>query len=776
MAEIYINEQPHTVDDGQMIIEVADNLGYDIPRFCYHRKLSVAANCRMCMVEVEKMRKPVPACATPISDGMRIYTNTEGAVAAREGVMEFLLINHPLDCPICDQGGECDLQDLAMAHGGSHSRFNEAKRAVTDPDLGPLIATDMTRCIHCTRCVRFGEEIGGVKELGATFRGEEMAIGTYVSRAVESEMSGNMIDLCPVGALTSKPYRFKARSWEMNDTDGVCPHCSVGCNTRVEHVQGEAKRVLPRTNEAVNEEWLCDKGRFGYEGTYHGRVEVPMIKRDGEWQEVPWSTAFDAVSEALKPCGSRLGVLVDPAATLEEMWLTQRVARALGAKDIDHRTHLADAGLDAKVADSQPLLGTSLAGLEDHDAVLVVGGFPRQEQPLINHRLHKIHKAGGAVAYLNPVAYRHNYRPAAEAVYGAGRDAAALAAVTAALGGQSADFAAAGVDAEAAQRLVTTLQGAERPLVLLGNGLQEHPQAGDLLALGHRLAEAAGAGVGYLAGHANSVGAWTVGCVPHRGPADEPQAKTGAAAPAFLGEGRDAYLVVQADPLVEAADPAAAQQAFADSGFRVVVSSHWTATADAADVVLPAAAYPENEGSLISAEGRVQHFDAAVPAPGEARPAWKILRVLGDRLGLRDMTFADIGELRARVKQTVGEAGLEVGQAPAAVAGMPEVQPAAEAASLWRVPTRHIYHDDVVSRFSPALQEAFGGAFAALHPDTAAAHGLSEHAEAGFRGSGGKVFLPVVLDTGVPQGTVWIPAGEATADLGPTFGPVELAS
>ena len=775
MADIHINGDQYTVEDGQMIIEAADRLGIEVPRFCYHRNLSVAANCRMCLVEVEKMRKPVPACATPVSDGMSIHTHSDAAVDARRGIMEFLLINHPLDCPICDQGGECDLQDLAMAHGSGHSRFGEPKRSVEDEELGPLIATEMTRCIHCTRCVRFTDEVAGVQELGGTFRGEHTEIGTYVGRAVTSELSGNVIDLCPVGALTSKPYRYSARPWEMTRQPSVCPHCSVGCNLELEEVQGEVKRVLPRTNDAVNGEWLCDKGRFSYEALENNRVTEPHVFEDGAWRPVSWEVAFERASAGLRHAGRDVAGLVAPTATLEEQWLTQHLVRGLGGRDVDHRQALADQDLDSHIPWSAPVLGLSLEELEAVDAAVVIGGNPRKEQPLANHRLHNAVRKGARISALGPVAFPRNFDHYRDLVHAAGAEAAAATALAGAANGTSAAEASAeaGLDSDQLTDLAHSLQAVDDAVVLIGAQALEHPQAGEIIGQAAATAAAVGARLGYLAPYANSVGGWVAGCVPHRGPGGA-KVTAGQPAPVFLGtEGRSAYVVVGADPLVEAADPRAAAEAFAGADHRIVITSHWSATAEAADVVLPAAAYAENHGAYVSGEGRVQAIAAAAPAPGEARPAWKILRVLAHGLGVPGSEFVEVGEVREKAEAAVQGAGIHVGVAPAWPAYR-EVAEALVPGGLWRIPARHIYHDDLFVRNAPALQAQFGGLAAALHPDTAEDLGVKENTEVRFSGAGGAAWLPVQLDSAVPSGGVWLPAGEAAAGLGPTYGAVTV--
>jgi len=480
---IEINGRSFEAAKGDMVIQVADEAGIDIPRFCYHKKLSIAANCRMCLVEVEKAPKPLPACATPVMDGMKVFTDSPLALRAQRSVMEFLLINHPLDCPICDQGGECELQDVAMGYGRGVSRFVERKRVVADKNIGPLIATDMTRCIHCTRCVRFGEEIGGMPELGATGRGEHMEIGTFIERALVSEMSGNVIDLCPVGALTSKPFRFRARAWEMRQRDAIAPHDAVGSNIHV-HVHGNRiMRVVPRENETINEVWISDRDRFSYEGLYHeDRLTEPMLKRDGEWRAVDWETALDAAVEGLKGVRSRhgagrIGALLSASATLEELYLAQKLARGIGSANIDHRLREVDVS-DQDDAPSYPWLGIPIDALERLEAVLLVGAYPRKEHPIINHRLRKATLAGADVMVLGPPTPGHNYQVAEAIDVGPTGMQAALAGIAAALGNASA---AEGVEvADVHRRVAERLRNAERSALLVGPTVAMHPQAARL--------------------------------------------------------------------------------------------------------------------------------------------------------------------------------------------------------------------------------------------------------------------------------------------------------
>ena len=497
---IEIDGRPFQARKGQMLIEVADANAIPIPRFCYHEKLSVAANCRMCLVEVERAPKPLPACATPVMDGMRVFTRSKLARNAQKSVMEFLLINHPLDCPICDQGGECELQDVAMGYGRDVSRFNERKRVVEDKDLGPLIATDMTRCIHCTRCVRFGEEIGGMPELGATGRSEDMEIGTYITRSVDSELSGNVIDLCPVGALTSKPFRFRARAWEMAQRDGVAPHDPVGSNIHLHVRQGRVLRVVPRANESINEVWISDRDRFGFEGLYSDdRVPAPMVKRDGAWTDVSWEEALEAAVLGLREVvaekgADAVGALASASCTLEELFLFQKLVRGIGCANVDHRVRQRDFS-DQAAAPTYPSMGMGVDELERLDAALLVGSTTRKEHPMVNHRLRKASLAGASVMHLDVMAHDLNLASAAQVVVAPSKLAARLAAVTAAAA-RLADRQPEGLEAltegvevdSDAERIARTLVDAGRGAILLGPQAVNHGDAAALRGLAACLA------------------------------------------------------------------------------------------------------------------------------------------------------------------------------------------------------------------------------------------------------------------------------------------------
>ena len=524
LLDIEINGRPCKAKPGAMIIEVADAAGILIPRFCYHKKLSVAANCRMCLVEVEKAPKPLPACATPVMDGMKVSTKSPYAMQAQKSVMEFLLINHPLDCPICDQGGECELQDVAMGYGRDLSRFNERKRVVKDKSLGPLIATDMTRCIHCTRCVRFGEEIAGLPELGSTGRGEDLEIGTFIERNLESELSGNVIDVCPVGALTSKPFRFRARAWEINQRDTISPHDGVGSNLYVHIKQGKVVRVVPRENDAINETWISDRDRFSYEGLYsEDRLDAPQLKIDGGWETVDWETALDAAAEGLRRTreshgADQLAALCSPGATLEEAYLLQKLMRSLDSGNVDHRLRQCDFS-DQEQAGLAPWLGQTLSSLESNDVTFLVGCDARREQPMINHRLRKSVLAGGRVLTLNPIVFEFNYELDTTMLSSPDGMIYDLAGVAKALGPSTLSGLLADVKVRAAHKAIAKqLESAQRSAVILGAIAATHPNGSVLRVLAGHIAKATGSTLGALHDGANAAGAWLAGAVPHRGP------------------------------------------------------------------------------------------------------------------------------------------------------------------------------------------------------------------------------------------------------------------
>ena len=782
LVNIEVDGIPMQARKGQMLIEVTDAAGVYVPRFCYHSKLSVAANCRMCLVQVEKAPKPLPACATPVMDGMKVFTQSDYARDAQRAVMEFLLINHPLDCPICDQGGECELQDLALGYGRSVSRFSEKKRVVKDKDIGPLIATDMTRCIHCTRCVRFLDEIAGYKELGGTGRGEGMEIGTYVERAIESEMSGNVIDLCPVGALTSKPFRFRARAWEMTQHATVSPHDAVGSNLFVHTRRGEALRVVPRDNEQVNEVWLSDRDRFSYQGIHsEDRLQTPMVKVNGTWQETDWENALQAVADGLRRItaghgAEQLGVLAAPGATAEELYLISRLAGALGCANVDHRLRQVDFTDDER-APLFPWLGQSIEDLEQVDAALLVGSNVRKEQPIAAHRLRKAALNGARLMFVNPVDYDFRFPVAARAIAGPAQmvdELAAVAAAALAAKGASVPAALAEVIGKANpqenhQAMAQALAGGERATVLLGDSAFAHPAFSTLRALAGVIAEHTGAVLGHLSG---SAGGWLAGALPHRAAGGQARDKAGLDARAMLAQPRKGYMLFGVEPEYDCADPCGARRALDGAEFTAVFTPFATEAMKAyAHVLLPVGTFAETSGTLVNFEGRWQSFGGAARPVGESRPGWKVLRVLGNLLELAGFDYLSSEQVRDELRNRV-EAKADNRMAAGPVAG------AVPAAQLQRIGDVPIYACDALVRRAPALQATDDGADAAarLCAAEAEARGVAEADTVAVRQGECQATLAVVIDERVPRGCVWIAAARpASTTLGPAFGPVELS-
>ena len=633
MVEIELDGKKVEVAEGCMVMHAAEKAGTYIPHFCYHKKLSIAANCRMCLVDVEKAPKPMPACATPVTQGMIVRTKSEKAIKAQQSVMEFLLINHPLDCPICDQGGECQLQDLAVGYGSSASRYEEEKRVVFHKDVGPLISMqEMSRCIHCTRCVRFGQEVSGVMELGMINRGEHSEITTVVGDTVDSELSGNMIDICPVGALTSKPFRYSARTWELSRRKSVSPHDSTGANLIVQVKNHKVLRVVPFENEEVNECWIADRDRFSYEALNSDeRLTRPMLKQGGEWKEVDWQTALEYVANGLRQIkndhgASAIGSLVSPHSTLEELYLAGKLVRGLGSENIDYRLRNAE----FTAAQGVQWLGTPIASLSKLQGVLVLGSNLRKDHPLFAQRIRQAAKQGCAVLAINERVYDWAM-PVTASIVAAPDWAQALADVAAAVAqekGVAAPVAAADVHAEALAIAAALLRG-ERKAILLGNAAAHHAQASTLLSLANWIAEQTGASVGYLTEAANTVGAQWVGAQP---------AASGLNAGQMLAGGLKAVLLLNNEPVFDSAAGARAAEALGKAEM-VVTLSPFKANMEFSDVLLPIAPFTETSGSFVNAEGRLQSFHAVVKPLAEARPGWKVLRVLANLLGVQGVDY-----------------------------------------------------------------------------------------------------------------------------------------
>jgi NADH-quinone oxidoreductase subunit G len=777
MADLEIDGRAVEVPDGSTVMDAANKLGIYVPHFCYHRKLSIAANCRMCLVHVEKAPKPLPACATPVTKGMKVWTHSELAVDAQKGVMEFLLINHPLDCPICDQGGECQLQDLAVGYGASGSRYEEDKRVVVNKNLGPLISTDMTRCIHCTRCVRFGQEIAGVMELGMIGRGEHAEIITFVGKTVDSELSGNVIDLCPVGALTSKPYRYSARPWELTRRPSVSPHDGLGSNLIVQVKQNRVMRVLPRENDAVNECWLSDKDRFSYEGlNSEQRLARPMIKRGGVWQPVEWQVALDFVAAKLKKIrddhgAQSIGALASPHQTLEELYLTQKLVRGLGSGNVDFRLRQSDFSNDGKVSGA-PWLGMPIAELNDLDRVLVIGSTLRNEHPLIAHRLRQATKKGLQLSLVNPVDDDLLMPVAYKAIVAPGAMTRALGEVVKAAAGAKnvalPEHVRGATDdievSENAKRVAEGFAAGTKAAILLGNIAQHHPEAATLHALAQALADVTGARLGVLAEAANSVGGHIAGAVPFASPAGKNAAQ-------MVAEPLKAYLLLGVEADLDTADPVRTLAALRQADLVVAMSPFEHRTAfEYAHVMLPVGPFTETAGTFVNMEGRAQSFGGCVQPLGESRPAWKVLRVLGNLLGIAGFDY----DSADAVKEDALGSGVE-GRLDNRVQGPPLARFGSSSEGLQRIGEVPMYSADPLVRRSPPLQKTAHAQSPVAWVNAALYQRLGLFAGDLLRVSqdGGEAIVTVAVDDRLPEGCLRLAAARPeTAGLGGLFGAV----
>jgi NADH-quinone oxidoreductase subunit G len=730
-----IDGKPVTVDNGKTVMDAANKLGIFVPSFCYHEKLSIAANCRMCLVQVEKAPKPLPACATPVTEGMKVHTHSDPAIQAQKGVLEFLLINHPLDCPICDQGGECQLQDLTVGYGPSASRYQEEKRVVVNKNLGPLISTDMTRCIHCTRCVRFGQEVAGIMELGMAGRGEHSEILTFVQRTVDSELSGNVIDLCPVGALTSKPFRYTARNWELSRRKSVSAHDSLGSNLIVQTKTERVMRVLPLENESVNEVWLSDRDRYAYLGlNAEDRIAKPMVKRAGRWHEVEWAEALDAAAQGLKDVvarngGASLGALFAPELTLEEFHLGAALARGLGSENVDHRVRQSDFRAKQQGA---PWLGMAIEDVKKLKSVLIVGSTLRKEQPLLSARIRQAAKKGLAVHVLHvadddllmPVAQRTVVRPDALAT----------------------EFAA----------LAASFAGGEGSAIFLGHYAQQHPEYATLLAIAQDAGRKTGAIVGVFPDGANAVGAHLAGAVPKAGGLD---------ARAMIAKPRSAYLIVGTEVEHDLGPQAVA--ALSHPEFTVVLSAYRSAATEHAHVILPVTPFTETGGTFVNMEGRVQSFNAVVKPAGDSRPAWKVLRMLGSMLGIPHFHPDTLEAVRAQIAPDL-HAWAKAGLGNSIATMTYELR--APGTSLERVADFADTASDPVVRRSGALRKTADGKAsraARFNATTLAKLGLAAGDAVRVKQGGGEVTLKAALDAALPDNVVRVARGVTeTAALG----------
>ena len=723
MLKLTVDGKEVEVPHGSTVMDATHKLGAYVPHFCYHKKLSIAANCRMCLVEIEKAPKPLPACATPVTDGMKVWTQSPAAKKAQNGVMEFLLINHPLDCPICDQGGECQLQDLAVGYGHSNSRYQEEKRVVLRKELGPLVAAEeMSRCIQCTRCVRFGQEIAGVMELGLAGRGENAEIVSFVGKAVESELSGNMIDLCPVGALTSEPFRYSARTWELSRRKSVSPHDGLGANLVVQVKQNRVMRVLPLENDAINECWLSDKDRFSYEGVNsEDRLRRPMIKRNGAWAEADWEEALDFVVSKIG--NNPVGVLASPHSTLEELYLAGKLASAA-----DFRLRQSDFSADGS-RQGIPWLGMPITELQNLDRVLVIGSFLRKEHPLVAHRLRQAARRGAQIHMLHSVDDDWLMRVKSRKIV----PPSELLHSIASFQGE--------------------LQGGKNAAVLIGNFAQQHPQAAQIIDA----AQALGVKVGILAEAANSVGGYLAG-LPVGGNVNSVLQKKH-------------LLLLNTEPELDCADPQAAMRALQAAEFRVSLTPYKTGL-EYADVLLPIATFTESAGTFVSMEGRVQSFYAAVNPLGDARPGWKVLRILGTMLGRAGCELDTVEQVRTACLN-----GRDVAKLLGNEVKLQKEEKAASASGIQRISDVPIYFADSLVRRSPPLQRTKDAQApkARMNARLMQRLGLAKGDLVQIRQQVGQAKLKAALDDRVPDDCVRIAAAHpSTAALGPMFGAIAV--
>ncbi len=785
---ITVDGQEMQARKGAMLIEVTDRENIHVPRFCYHKKLSVAANCRMCLVEVEKAPKPLPACATPVMDGMVVHTRSDYARAAQHSVMEFLLINHPLDCPICDQGGECELQDVAMGYGNDVSQYVEGKRVVLDKSIGPLISTELTRCIHCTRCVRFGEEIAGVRELGMTSRGEHARIATYIQEAVTSEMSGNVIDICPVGALTAKPSRFAARAWEMTQHPSIAAHDCVGSNIFVHTLRNKVIRVVPRDNEAINEAWISDRDRFSYEALQsEQRLRTPMLKQNGEWLEVDWDTALEFSAKALKSVveehgGDKILALLSPNSTTEELYLAQKLMRALGCGNIDHRLRQSDFS-DQDEAPVMPWLGQNIEDLSNLDAALLVGANVRKEQPIVAHRLRQAAiKRDAQIHLLNTREYPHHFPLASNTAVAQQHLVSHLAAIAkTALAVSKHDvpnylkkIIAAAASETSYREIVAQLTKAENSTVFLGEQAAMHPDFSVLRSLAAVIAEQTGSRLGYLSAGANAAGAWLAGAVPHRGAAG----KTDAVRGEHLGHlgliNPVACFLLNVEPELDVANAHALLSAIADDKLIVAMTAFTSpALLATADLLLPIATFAETSGTYVNAEGFWQSFAGCIAPAGEARPAWKVLRVLGNVLGLSGFDYMSSEQVRDELRELCSAIELD-NSVPDTVS----LELTATSDTLMRAGDVPMYSGDAILRRAPSLQKTVDAQTLCVRINSKQANqlGVAEETSVILKQNELSASLPLVIDDSIPDACCWIPLAVGGSEaLGAPFGNVSLS-
>ncbi len=791
MLKIEIDGKPLVVEHGSTIIDAADAAGVAIPRFCYHKKLSVAANCRMCLVQVEKFPKPLPACATPVADGMKIFTRSKSAVEAQQSVMEFLLINHPLDCPICDQGGECDLQDIAVGYGGSGSRYTEEKRVVFNKNIGPLISTDMTRCIQCTRCVRFLKEVGGMQELGMVGRGEHAEITAYVDKSVNSELSGNIIDLCPVGALTNKPFRYSARSWELVRRPSIAPHDSLGSHIDVDVKDNKVMRVLPREKESINECWLSDRDRYSYEGLNSpDRLKVPMIKHNGAWQETDWKTALEFSAGQLKDITNEhgsdaLGVLVSPNSTMEEGYLIKELAHGLGCGNIDYRLRQTDFRLDGKRVGT-PWMGCNIDEVEHLDRILLIGSNLRNEHPLLAQRFRKAVDNGAELSIISPLDNSPLMDIAHKIIVTPNDIVNVLAQILKAMSKlQKLSLCLPPSLSELLEKIhvrpntevmAESLAGMSKTFnliapkvgIFIGNIGLSAPRFTEIYSLAEAVGGVSGAIGGILPAAANSTGMHLLGVMP---------SATGMHARAMLEVPRKAYLLMNIEPELDCQHAALAKAAMAKAECVVALTAYKSKALENADVLLPIAPFTETSGSFMSMEGRIQSFKAVVKPLGECRPAWKVLRVLANTLGLHGFDYDSSEEIRNKIFDGEKPSDFARRHLNNNMKELVEIEVKIKSLGLQRIGEVPQYHSDPIVRRSASLQKTKYNIKhkVRIHPERMRMMGLNEGDEVLVKQDQGSAVLEVQKDTHVARGCIRVAAAhEDTIGLGDLMGDITV--
>jgi len=776
MVNIEIDGIPLKVDSAKMIIQAADEAGIDIPRFCYHKKLSISANCRMCLIEVAQSRKALPACATPVTEGMKIFTHSERALAAQRGVMEFLLINHPLDCPICDQGGECELQDMSMGYGSGVGQYTEGKRVVKDKDIGPLINTDMTRCIHCTRCVRFGEEVAGIKELGATGRGEHMEIGTYIESSVASELSGNIIDLCPVGALTSKPFRYRARAWELTAHDSIAPHDAVGSNIEFHTRRNEIMRVVPRENEKLNETWLSDRDRFSYLGLAHEqRATVPMVKQQGEWQETDWQTALQVAIDGLKVIKTKHGAdqiagLFSPTATLEEAYLLHKLLRGIGSENINHRLRqqdFRDQAVDYSHTD------WCLADIEDSYDIVLIGCNIRAEQPMIAHRIRQSAMLGTPVTNINFFASDlliPNVKQVTVDIKGMLKtlSGVAKALISLANGDNKGwpELLTTVVPSAQEQTIAMRLANAKKATILVGALANNHPQAADIKALSNLIASVTKTQVIVLPTANSSAAELTESLFENNSdvlPSDTQS---------MWQQNLRSYVLMGVEPELDCANPLEAKRALQQASMVISMNSYVTDEILAySDVILPITPFSETSGTFVGIDGQWQSFTGAVSAKGDSRPAWKVLRVLGNMANLKEFDYVSSQDVREEVQDHLNmmTAANKNNYLPT------DLNVDSGLMTISEIP---MYQTDAIVRRSSALQgtaENQAASIARMNMAEAEKQGVSEAKGIAITLGDNTISMPFAIDNDIADGCIYLAAGIAeTSTLGAMFANVTV--